>query len=131
MKSRVPLNLPAILPILLLSVLFSAPLRGQQANFTYTATPSSLCAPTTLKFQNTSNGFPIAYTWDFGNGSVAYTANPEASYTQPGTFRVTLTVQYPNGTSQYWKEITVNPSPAVDFTVDVTTSCKPFNATFT
>ena len=130
MKSRVPLNLPAILPILLLSVLFSAPLRGQQANFTYTATPSSLCAPTTLKFQNTSNGFPIAYTWDFGNGSVAYTANPEASYTQPGTFRVTLTVQYPNGTSQYWKEITVNPSPAVDFTVDVTTSCKPFNATF-
>jgi len=131
MKSRVPLNLPAILPILLLSVLFSAPLRGQQANFTYTATPSSLCAPTTLQFQNTSNGFPIAYTWDFGNGSVAYTANPEASYTQPGTFRVTLTVQYPNGTSQYWKEITVNPSPAVDFTVDVTTSCKPFNATFT
>jgi len=131
MKSRVPLNLPAILPILLLSVLFSAHVRGQQANFTYTATPASLCTPTTIKFQNTSNGFPIAYTWDLGNGSVAYTANPEASYTQPGTFRVTLTVQYPNGSSQYWKEITINPSPAVDFTVDATTSCKPFNATFT
>lgn len=131
MKSRTPINLLAILPILLLSVLFSAPVRGQQANFTYTATPSGGCAPVTVKFQNTSTGSPVSYTWDLDNGSVAYTANPEASYTQPGTYRVTLTVQYANGSSQYWREITVNPSPAVDFTVDATTGCKPFNATFT
>lgn len=131
MKSLVPTNLAALLPILLFSVLFSAPVRGQQANFTYTATPASLCTPVTLKFQNTSTGFPIAYNWDLGNGSVAYTANPEAVYTQPGTFRVSLTVQYATGSSQYWKDITINPSPVVDFTVNTTTSCKPFTATFT
>lgn len=131
MKSPVPINLPALLPILLLSILYSAPVRGQQANFTYTATPASLCAPVTVNFQNTSTGFPISYTWDLDNGSAAYTANAEATYTQPGTYRITLTVQYPNGSSQYWREITVNPSPAVDFTVDVASSCKPYTATFT
>lgn len=131
MKSPVPKYLPALVPILLLSVLFSIPASGQQANFTYTASPASLCAPVTLSFQNTSTGYPIAYTWDFGNGSTAYTANPEASYTQPGNYRITLTVQYPNGVSEYWKEVTINPSPAVDFSVDITSSCKPFTATFT
>lgn len=131
MKSPVPINLPALLPMLLLSILFSAPVRGQQANFTHTATPASLCAPVTVNFQNTSTGFPISYTWDLDNGSAAYTANAEATYTQPGTYRITLTVQYPNGSSQYWREITVNPSPAVEFTVDVASSCKPYTATFT
>jgi gliding motility-associated-like protein len=131
MKSPVPKILPALLPLLLLSVLYSLPVAGQQANFTFTATPASLCAPTNIQFQNTSNGFPLAYTWDLGNGSTSYIASPEASYTQPGTYRVTLTVEYVNGTSQVWKDITINPSPAVDFTVNTTTSCKPFTATFT
>jgi len=130
MKSLVPAYLAALLPVFLLTVLHSAPVKGQQANFIYHA-PAGQCTPAVIEFQQTSTGYPLSYTWDLGNGSVAYTANAEATYTQPGTYRVTLTVQYANGASEVWKDITIQPSPAVAFDVDVAAACQPYTASFT
>ncbi|KAA2240479.1 PKD domain-containing protein [Chitinophaga agrisoli] len=134
MKSPVPTFLPALLPFTLLiaGLLYSIRANGQQANFTYTASPASLCAPTTISLQNTSSGFALAYNWDLGDGTTSHIANPQVSYTQPGTYRITLSVDYANGTSQVWKEVTVNASPTgADFSVNTANSCKPFTAIFT
>ncbi|GAA0523296.1 gliding motility-associated C-terminal domain-containing protein [Chitinophaga japonensis] len=130
MKSLIPAYLTALLPLFLLTALYSHPVKGQQANFVYNA-PAGQCSPAVIELQNTSTGYPLSYTWDFGNGTVAYTANAQATYTQPGTYRVTLTVQYANGTSEAWKEITIQPSPAVAFDVDVAAACQPYTANFT
>lgn len=132
MKSPTPTFSTAVLPFALLftGLLYSIRVSGQQANFTYTASPG-LCAPATLTFQNTSTGYALAYDWDLGDGSTSHVASPQNSYAQPGTYRVSLTVQYANGSSTYYKDITIQPSPVVDFDVNTTTSCKPFTATFT
>ena len=132
MKSPAPTFLTAFLPFALLftGLLYSNKVSGQQANFTYTASPG-LCAPTTLTFTNTSTGYALAYDWDLGDGSTSHVASPQNIYAQPGTYRVSLTVHYANGNSQYYKDITIQPSPIVDFSVNTATSCKPFTATFT
>lgn len=125
--------LRALPPCLLLAMglLQSAIVKAQQAVFTYTAVPASQCAPVTLTFQNTSTGNPVGYTWDFGDGRTSHTAAPQITYTTSGTFRVTLVAQYENGTSTVWKEVIVGNSPAVTFSANMTSHCKPYNPVFT
>lgn len=49
--------------------------------------------PLTVQFTNESTGFPTSYQWDFdGNGIIDSTEpNPVFTYTQPGTYSVSLT----------------------------------------
>lgn len=58
----------------------------------FTASPLSSCsAPLTVSFNNLSSG-GISYAWDFGDGNTSSAFNPTHTYTQYGTFTVTLTV---------------------------------------
>jgi gliding motility-associated-like protein len=63
----------------------------------FTADTLQGCAPLTVNFTNTSiNG--TSYLWNFGDGSTATAMNPAHTYTDTGTFTVTLTAI--NDTSQ-------------------------------
>ncbi len=54
-----------------------------------------VCAGQSIQFTSTasdSDGSLTNYTWDFGDGTYAYTANASHSYGQSGIYTVTLTV---------------------------------------
>jgi hypothetical protein len=60
--------------------------------------------------------------WDFGDGGISTSKNPEYTYFNPGTYKVTLTVTGPGGVSTYSQVQLVNsyPSPLVNFEVSPT-----------
>lgn len=55
--------------------------------------------PLEVDFQDESVGDIVAYTWDFGDGSSSYQANPSHIYTTPGEYYVSLTVTDKGGVS--------------------------------
>ena len=48
--------------------------------------------PLKVAFEDLSSGDPTSWAWDFGDGGTSTEQNPEHTYTDPGTYAVTLTV---------------------------------------
>ena len=80
------------------------------------------CAPYNVQFENTSQG--TSFQWNFGDGTTSTQTNPSHTYTEGGTFTVTLIASDPvscNRTDTIRRTITVvSPSPS---TLDDITSC--------
>jgi PKD repeat protein len=75
----------------------STPAGTVQANFS--GTPTSGVAPLTVVFTDSSSGTPTAWSWNFGDGGAAGTAqNPSHEYASPGIYSVTLTASNTAGT---------------------------------
>jgi PKD repeat protein len=75
-------------------------------------------APLTVNFDGTGSSDPdgsvASYFWDFGNNRTATTPTASATYTQPGTYVVTLTVTDNRGaTGTTTREIVVTGAPNV------------------
>jgi uncharacterized repeat protein (TIGR03803 family) len=64
-----------------------------------TAGPTNGVAPLSVIFTNLSTG-ATNYAWAFGDGNVSALANPTNTYTNAGTYSVTLTAVGPGGTNQ-------------------------------
>ncbi len=63
----------------------------------FTASNTLACtAPLTVNFNNNATG-ATTYQWNFGNGATSTAANPNYTYTQAGTFTVTLIVRNATG----------------------------------
>lgn len=60
------------------------------ADFTY-----SCAGGNTIDFTNTSQMCPIGYLWDFGDGATSNSQNPSHTYSNAGTYNVTLTINGP------------------------------------
>ncbi len=61
--------------------------------------------------KSTDDGQIVSRRWDFGDGTTSTEQNPKKKYTQPGTFKVKLTVRDNDGAeSTTEKSITVKPS---------------------
>jgi len=115
--------------LLLFFCLLSVITKGQvTANFTASALVG--CSPLVVAFTNTSTG-ATSYHWDLGNGTNSSLTSPGGSYTNPGTYTVTLTASNGAESSTKTLTITVNPSPSVNFTVNDTTVCPGANVLFT
>ena len=65
----------------------------------FSANQTVLCGPSeTVSFTNTSTGpAPLAYIWDFGDGTNSSTPTPSHTYTAPGAYSVTLAVTSAEG----------------------------------
>ncbi|UYQ93578.1 PKD domain-containing protein [Chitinophaga horti] len=111
--------------------LLGAKASGQQAGFTYTASPASNCAPATFTFSNTTTGYPISYTWSFGDGRTSKQKDPVITYSTPGTYTITLTAYYQATTSNISSVVTVNGITAADFAANDRTGCGSYTVTFT
>ena len=75
-----------------------------QASFT--ASPTEGVLPLTVQFKDTSlPGTATLYIWfwDFGDGSYANTPNPSHTYSTPGVYTVSLTVESAEGKSTHTK----------------------------
>ena len=60
------------------------------ASFTVNATSGAV--PFAIQFTDTSSGSPDTREWNFGDGANSTEINPVHTYTEPGTYTVTLTV---------------------------------------
>ncbi len=60
-----------------------------KADFTSDLTSGN--APLTVTFTDLSSGTPTSWSWDFGDGSSSTAQHPSHTYTDPGTYTVTLT----------------------------------------
>lgn len=60
--------------------------------------------PLTVTFADLSTGTPLTWLWTFGDGSSSTVQNPIKTYTIPGTYTVSLTVE--NGAGSSFKTVT-------------------------
>ena len=99
---------------------------------TFTAAPTSGCAPLNVTYTNTSGAG--TFVWNFGNGATFNGANPPVqTYASNGSYPVSLTMTAPNGcvaTTTVNNLITVSP-PVAAFTSNVTNGCAPLSVQFT
>jgi gliding motility-associated-like protein len=105
---------------------------AQTANFT--ASTTSGCAPLIVQFNSTSTGTVTSYAWNLGNGAIVPTSNssPSTTYTTPGSYTVTLTINGAGGSSiTKTNFITVHPAPIISFSHNNSTGCAPHTVTFT
>jgi gliding motility-associated-like protein len=89
----------------------------------FAATPLYGCVPYTVQFQDSSiAGTQLSYLWDFGDGSTSTLSNPIHTYTDTGSYDVTLIIETTNGcigidTFSVPGMINVFPSPTAGFDV--------------
>lgn len=87
------------------------------------------CAPLSVQFndQTQIGDAPIqSYIWDFGDGVNASTANPSHTYTNPGTYSITMIPTDSNGCSADTISpglISVVPTPTASFSANPTSGC--------
>jgi len=87
--------------------------------------------PLEVKFTDLTEGNHSCY-WDFGDGIHAKgSSNPTHTYTEVGTYHVSLTVKSLYGTSTLTKDIKVTQLPEANFTASPTSGNAPLNVTFT
>lgn len=97
----------------------------------FTPSKTSDCESLITKFTDNSAGNPVSWQWDLGNGFTSTQQSPSASYTSPGTYKVTLTVKNAAGnTSTATNTVTVWENPKPDFTASPAKGCIPFDVTF-
>jgi PKD repeat protein len=73
----------------------------------FTASPANGVAPLTVNFTDASSGSITNWTWAFGDGNTASTANPSNIFTNAGTYTVTETISGPGGSNSLSLSITV------------------------
>jgi PKD repeat protein len=88
------------------SVSVQAPL---QAGFE--GSPLAGQAPLAVAFTDTSSGFVEGWQWKFGDGATSATQHPVHTYTQAGTYPVTLTVTGPGGADTRVRPAYIRVSP--------------------
>jgi PKD repeat protein len=72
-----------------------------------------------------------SYSWDFGDGSaISNLPNPQHTYTQNGTFNVTLHVTNACGTNSITFPVTISVLPRANFTSNQNTGCQPLTVNF-
>ncbi|UUX93104.1 right-handed parallel beta-helix repeat-containing protein [Methanoplanus endosymbiosus] len=71
---------------------------SEQNNADFTANPLFGAKPLEVTFTDRSVGDPYEWSWDFGDGSNSTKKNPVHTYTQTGTFSVSLNITNSTGT---------------------------------
>jgi gliding motility-associated-like protein len=80
------------------------------------------CETQAIQFTDKSipnEGVIVKWNWDFGDGKTSAEQNPSYAFAAAGKYTVKLTVETDKGclSTPYTTEVTVNPSPNVDFEV--------------
>ena len=88
-----------------------APVAAPAPVSSFSASPTSGVAPLSVQFTDTSTGSPTAWMWDFGDGAISASKNPDHTYAAAGTYTVTLTASNAWGSSTATSTITVSAPP--------------------
>ena len=79
-------------------------------------------APFTVEFTDTSTNSPTSWSWDFGDDETSAEQNPSHTYTNPGTYSVSLTAENSAGINQSIQSdyLTVSTAPVAEVTMTTT-----------
>lgn len=83
----------------------------------------------TVTFDNTSVN-ATSYVWDFGDGTAGTEEQPVHTYSQDGTYGVTLTATNDCGSVSTNGQFTVVTPPSAAFSAAITKGCTPFEVQF-
>jgi parallel beta-helix repeat protein len=107
----------------------------------FTASPGEGSAPLTVQFTDASNGTPLLWLYNFGDGFTSNAKNPRHTYRTPGDYTVSLTIRKLEGqtlvdtTTRKPAFITVTGTPApvlsANFTAVPVSGQAPLTVTFT
>ena len=93
------------------------------------------CEGSTVQFQDSSKPSPNDWQWDFGDGNSSTQKEPSHTYTDTGSYSVTLIASNSGGCSDTLTiadTIDVLPDPEVGFTISDSSGCSlPFAPSFT
>jgi serine protease len=86
---------------------------------------NTVCAGSSVSFNNQSTNQPTAYTWEFPGATPATSSDPNPSvvFNQSGQFTVKLRVSNASGSDSTTQTINVNPSPVVNATAFPNPAC--------
>ncbi|MEM6263691.1 MAG: PKD domain-containing protein [Bacteroidota bacterium] len=83
--------------LFLLSICFAILIsKGKAQGTDFVADSTIGCAPFTVDFEAQARG-AVSYHWDFGNGDTSNQTDPSVTYILPGSYTVTLEVNYQDG----------------------------------
>lgn len=103
----------------------------QKPTAEFNADPLVGYAPLSVTFTDLSYS-ATEWNWDFGDGTVSNGQNPTHTYSQAGSYTVTLTAINEYGQDTQSRVITVNtPPPVASFTTSASSGSNPFTVTFT
>ncbi len=96
----------------------------------FTANDFSITANQPIAFINQSGGQPpLAYQWDFGDGTTSNELNPIHAYSNPGNYQVMLVVENEYGRSEAIWQVTVGTPPTADLIIPESIAAgRPFTA---
>jgi serine protease len=99
----------------------------------FSGSPTSGCAPLTVDFTDESSNNPTSWSWNFGDDGTSSQQNPSHTYTDPGTYTVSLTAtnEYGSDTETKTGYITVSGPPTADFSGSPTSGEVPLTVNFT
>ena len=102
----------------------------------FSGSPTIGNAPLDVAFTDSSTGSIDSRSWDFGDGGSSSAQNPSHTYTDPGTYTVSINVTGPGGsdTNTRTNYITAElppPPPVADFSGFLTSGPAPHTVNFT
>ena len=92
----------------------------------FTASDTEPCVDSPVSFTNTSTGFGhLTFAWDFGDGGTSTDESPSHTYTDTGSYAVSLTVTGSCGTLGVTRDAFINVTEGViaDFTASAIAVC--------
>ena len=97
----------------------------------FTKSSSNVVAGTAIQFTDTSSGSPLAWSWNFGDGTGSSLQNPSKTYNTAGNYTVTLQVTNPAGTStSAGQTVSVYATPGASFTKSASSGAVPLTVAF-
>lgn len=93
----------------------------------FSASFTSTCPGNPIQFINNSSHATL-YEWDLGDGLISNATNPVHTYTQPGTYTISLIAETGYGCKDVKAiphYITVVPTPVANFSVNQQVTCNP------
>jgi PKD repeat protein len=100
----------------------------------FSGSPTSGYVPLSVQFTDSSSGVITNWDWDFGDGESSTQQNPSHTYTQAGTYTVSLEVIGSGGSDQLTRSeyiIVVAGSPQANFSANYLSGIAPFTVNFT
>ena len=100
----------------------------------FTGTPTNGSAPLIVTFTDASSGTITGRVWSFGDSGTSTNTSPSHTYTNAGTFSVSLTVLGPGGTNTLTRSnyiTATNVAAVAGFTGTPTNGAAPLLVTFT
>ena len=99
----------------------TGPIATETLRAVFSGSPVSGSPPLVVQFTDLSTGYPVGWSWSFGDTQTSTAKNPTHVYSSTGTFTVTLTVTNSTGsmdTKTQTGYITITATPAGPVTAD-------------